>query len=212
MRRSIDVLAEIGGDYPLLFSVKYFPGGAENIYKKAVVYSEENEIHKFILLDGDKKKVKYDPDTFTTAESENLDFIKSKLKEETSIDFQNLGFRIDGGNMGGNNTQKKESALNYLKFLLKNLEYFPKNIPEEIIWNENFAIDILTATKSTIPTFNTNFKKNIADFTRELYGNDEKSNIKAAQKIFINNFIKKKNNEYHQLSKILQDFKSHVKN
>ena len=57
------------------------------MYKNAVGYSEENELHKFILLDGDKKKPKENPDNFTVTENAQFNFLKKKLIETTGIDY-----------------------------------------------------------------------------------------------------------------------------
>lgn len=206
------ILNDKGGDYPLLFSVEYYPGGAEYIYKKAVAYSEENEKHKFILLDGDKKKIKFNPDIFTNVESNDFDFIKRKLKEETSIDFQNLNFRIDGGSTGGNLEQKKKSSLNYLKFLLGNLFYLPENIPEAIIWDKSLAINLLNTLGNTLPKFDTDYKKNFSKFTQKFYGNMDKNSILHAQQLFINNFVKSKNQNYNEILNIIDEIKFKIKN
>lgn len=203
-----EVINSIGGDYPLIFRVTFYPGGAENMYKKAVIYCEENESQKFIFLDGDKKKIIIDPNDFTATQLNDFNFLDLKLVEETSMNFARLGFRIDGNAKGGDPDQKKASSIKYLKYLATNLNYFPLNIPEEIIWNENYANALLSASKKEMPTGIYDYKLKFHKFTELFMGSSEATNIIAVHKMFIKNFIIVQNKSYHDLKEILAKFKS----
>lgn len=202
------IIKELGAEYELLFSVKFFPGGAEQMYKKGVVYSEENETHKFILLDGDKRKPKFSTKDFTSGECKDINFIENKLKEATNIDFKNLGFRIDGGQAGGDLEQKIKSSINYLDFIETNLEYLPLNNPEEIIWDEEFVKVILNSTGKNITSFTTDFKHNINSFAESVFGDVSSSSINSARILLIDNFIKNKNSNFNTIKLIINHFKS----
>ncbi len=201
------ILKSLGNEYDLLFIVKYFPGGAEQMYKNAARYSEEKEIHKFVLLDGDKNKPIFNPNEFTVEESSDFSFLDSKLLEETGIAFKNLGFRIDGGQTGGNATQKIQSSINFFKFLQTNLAYLPKVIPEEIIWDATFATGLLAVLKKTAPLFTSDIKNNIKEFALSQFGDYTSSSISSVKKQLIDNFIEKKNEDYESIKSIIEKFK-----
>lgn len=202
------IINELKGDFRLLLITKYYPGGAPNIYKRAVSYSEEGEINKFILLDGDQLKVKHDPSHFTLEQSNDVDFLSEKLQEETDIQFSNLGFKIDGNaQRGGNNDQKKAAIIKYLTYLNTNLEYLPLNIPEEIIWNARHADALLATIGEAMPTGITDFKTKFAEFAKLQFGSDEAGNIAAARKMFIQDFIRREDENYHEIVRVLTKFK-----
>ncbi len=201
------LLKDLGSDYELLFVPKYFPGGAEQIYKKAVVYSEEDEKHKFVLLDGDKRKVISNPDHFTVEQSKDITFLELKLLESTSVSFRNLNFRIDGGAQGGNLEQKISSSIKFLNFLKSNLNYLPKNSPEEILWDLEFATQILKAHIKEVPTFGLNYKENLKNFTMAQFGEVNQSTMYSSTMQFVGNFIRLKNADYVFLKSVFDQFK-----
>lgn len=202
------ILKELGNEFELLFTVKYFPGGAEQMYKSAVSYAEENESHKFIFLDGDKKKPLPLPADYKLAQSEDLEFLNQKLKEATGMEFSKLGFRIDGNKNGGDKKQKIQSSLKYLNFLKTNLRYLPLNIPEELIWDETFANNLLKALGKTIPKYNLDMKNNINEFTKAQFEDVSSDLLLSSKKQLVNNFISKKNKEYEEIKDIILSFKA----
>lgn len=204
-----EVLKELGPEFEILFSVRFFSGGAEEIYKKAATYSEEGEKHKYMLLDGDKTKLKFDPNNFTVEEAEDFTFLKNKIKEVTNIEFEKIGFRIDGNSKsgGGNIDQKKEAIKIFLKYLFSNMNYFPGSVPEELIWDETFTIENLKASNSNVPQFTTDFKQNIMNFAISLFGDASEASITSIQKLLIKQFIRSKGRYFRTLTKILIEFK-----
>lgn len=202
-----NILKDLGNEYELMFTVKYFPGGAEQMYKNAAGYSEENETHKFILLDGDKRKPILNPSTFTIEQSSDFGFIEEKLIEVTGISFRNLGFRIDGGQSGGNVAQKISSSIQYLTFLKSNLEYLPKEIPEEIIWDEEFVTNLLGILNKQVPVFSDDIKTNIKEFALAQFGDFSSHSINSAKKHLIDNFIVKNNADCQAIKAIIEGFK-----
>lgn len=197
------MLKEIGSEFELIFSVKFYPGGAEQIYKNIVGYSLENEKYKFVILDGDKSKPKFDPNDFSVLESENFNFLKSKVFDVSGVDFTNLGFRIDGGKNGGDLTQKITSSIKYLHFINNNLDYFPKNTPEELIWDSAYSSKILLLMHKTIPKFSADFKQNLMDFANAQFGDTTSASLLSVKKQLIDNFILKKNNDYEIIKQII---------
>ena len=182
------------------------------MYKNAVGYASENERHKFIILDGDKRKQKFDPNDFSVSESVNFDFLKAKVLLMTGIDFTKLGFRIDGGLNGGDLNQKVKYSIKYLNFLNNNLDYLPKNDPKELIWDTDYATDLLKLMYKTIPIFSNNFKQNILDFGNAQFGDTSNDSIIAVKKQLIDNFIRNKNNDYRSIEDIILKYKFSVEN
>lgn len=204
------VLKELGSDYILLFNVKFFPGGSDVIYKKAVGYAEEDEKYKFILLDGDQRKDKFNPTTFTQAEAVDFNFIKSKVEFETGIRFETLEFRVNGVNGSGDVEQKIQGATKYLHYLYTNMGYLPGNIPEEMLWDEEYVIATITLLRKAIPTFTANYKKNIMAFAEALFGDKGSNSVESAKKILLGEMIAKNSEVYQNLVETLVAFKGIV--
>lgn len=202
------ILDELGSDYPLLFQVVYYPGGAEDIYKASVSYSQENEANKFIILDGDKRKVQYDPQNFTIEQSQDIHFIGEKVKDATNCDIKKLGFRLDGNEKGANREQKIKVFTDYLYFNERHIAYFPLDTPEEIIWDEEYANNLLGADDLKMPSGITDYKQKFVDFSELFNGQSTGEAINTNQRKFIRNFIAHKNENYHKIVEIIHKFKN----
>lgn len=201
------ILSDLGGDNPLLFTVVYFPGGAEHAIKTSVVYSEEDETNKFLLLDGDKRNPHFKIDNFTVDESKDYEFLSGKIKEATGLEYRALGFRIDGNSSGGNLIQKINSILKFLHFHYTNIAYLPLNIPEEFLWDEEFANVLLSAVDESTANLPDDFKLKFEKVACLLLGTSDAERIEATHLMFIKNFVRKKNDHYTYIVDILKKFK-----
>lgn len=110
--------------------VKVAPGGAESILKylgpAAMVSGDE----VFVLLDGDKKRVDEftDPNQIAPADHAKLDEL---VKRELGVEPL---YHIPGGCDGAAHKEAKTTAhLDYLRWLRKHLDFFPRKLPEHII-------------------------------------------------------------------------------
>lgn len=110
--------------------VKVAPGGAESILKylgpAAMVSGDE----VFVLLDGDKKRVDEftDPNQIAPADHTKLDAL---VKHELGVEPL---YHIPGGcNEVAHKEAKTTAHLDYLKWLRKHLDFFPRKLPEHII-------------------------------------------------------------------------------
>lgn len=110
--------------------VRVAPGGAESILKylgpAAMVSGDE----VFVLLDGDKMKVKEfsDPTKIAPDAHDDLDKL---LKHELGFDPM---YHIPGGrDAAGHKVAKTTAHLNYLAWLRKHAAFLPKKLPEHII-------------------------------------------------------------------------------
>lgn len=110
--------------------IKVAPGGAESILKylgpSAMVSGDE----VFVLLDGDKKRVDEftDPDRIAPADHARLDDL---VRHEIGVEPL---YHIPGGSGGAGHKEAKTTAhLNYLRWLRRHLDFFPRRLPEHII-------------------------------------------------------------------------------
>lgn len=205
-----NILKELKGDYSILFQVAHYPGGAEDIYKASVSYSQENENNKYIVLDGDKKKLQYNPGNFTLEQSCDSTFLEQKIKEVTNCSIKRLGFRLDGNNDKANIEQKLQVLADYLRYNESHLAYFPLNSPEEIIWNDDFANNILSHIDAEMPDNVEGFKSKFRTFSRLQFGSEDANTINSTYKMFIRDFIKRKDEHFEAIKAILKKFKDNL--
>ena len=204
------ILSDLNNELALMFSINYLPGGADNLYIKAASYSQEGELRKFIILDGDKEKQKLNPKDLTLEESEQLKQLEIKIKEITGLNFNTLRFSIDSnGDSGGNETQKISNAIKYISYLFSNLYYLPeKKIPEDLIWDSDYANKCLDLKQIKGITFNGNNKQNLLNFTEQYIEDINDASYKTCLKLFINEFVRKKGENYLRIVEIFNKFKS----
>lgn len=209
------VIDELAGPYAIIFTVKYFPGGAEEILKKAATYSEEKESHKFLVLDGDKKNAQSNIETFTVAQSKDINFLKSEILNTTQVSFDKLGFRLNGGSQNekvNSDSEKARAALGYLSYLATNLFYLPGNIPEDLLWDDEYINSMLEANSHSPQIFTGDSKRKIYDFAGKLYGDVSEDNMKSTIKLLVRNFVRRKNNNFKLIEDMLRQIKAiHVK-
>ncbi|HLY72098.1 MAG TPA: AAA family ATPase [Puia sp.] len=204
------ILSDLKNELSLIFIVNFLPGGADNLYIKAAGFSQEGEFRKFIILDGDKTKQKIEPAKMKVEEYDNFTSLDITVKEITGLNFNSLRFSIDSnGNTGGNQNQKKIAAQKFIGYLYTNLDYLPKNkIPEDLIWDSDYAKSLLK-TKELKESYNSSDnKKKLFDFTRDFVGDNTINSFQTCLKLFIQNFICKKNADYQEIVSILEKFKN----
>jgi len=199
------VLKEMGADTESLFQVSFYSGGESVIKKHFInVYSHANEKNKFIIFDGDQKKVAnhFNPDSVIAAEQTNERF-QQEIKTQTGIDVQ---FYPDGNQeQGARADQEKVLRSNYLKFYLRNVSYLPLTIPEEVIWNQELAETLLTAMGKAaligIITSTNDFKEKFLIVAEAITG--DKKNIDIAERMFLEKWLKEKPETYNQVVAII---------
>lgn len=203
------VLKDMGADTESLFQINYYSGGASVIKNNFInVYSHSGEWNKFIIFDGDQKKVEhhFDPNSIIVAEQTTERF-KREIRNQTGSDIQ---FYPDGNKDAGARTdQEKELRKDYLKFYLRNVYYLPLSVPEEIIWNENLAEQFLTVMSKVdymekIGAVR-NFKEKFLLVAEAMTG--DKRNIELSEKTFLEKWLTEKNDAYNQIVQIINTIK-----
>lgn len=204
------ILEDLNNELTIMFSINYLPGGADNLYKKAASYCQEGENRKFIILDGDRKKAKINPQELTVQESETFDLLEAKIKEISGLNFKSLGFSIDSsGNSQIHDTQKKISAKKYIGYVYTNLDYLPNNkIPEDLIWNIKYANKLAADIQLNNAVFTDGNKNNLLVFTEMFVGDKSDASYKTCLKLFIKEFVQTKDKDYYEILSILNKFKS----
>lgn len=138
----IGILENMGEETKSLFNVKFNPGGVTVIKKEFMsVFCREPNSRDFIFFDGDQKPVisHYDWRSFAITDL-TKDFLKAKIKDQSGEDIK---FSVDGGSNGGNQPQQLELLKSYMDYYLSNVFYLPKKIPEDIIWSDELAENLI---------------------------------------------------------------------
>ena len=153
-----------------------------------------------VLFDGDQKKISSPIDllTITPIEQNTSAKLTALIKKQTGCEIK---FHLDGGNHTKELKEKQTSDLakKYLKYYKENVFYLPQNIPEDIIWDEEFATNLLkllhpTKDLSTIIKKATNAKDLIFNFCQECYG--ETSQYESTILQFTTNWLNKEDDNY----------------
>jgi len=206
------VLKEIGEATLSLFQINFYTGGASVIKNHFInVYSHSNDLNKFIIFDGDQKLVEqhFDPDMVIQADQTDERY-REEISRQTGSD---IAFYPDGNpNQGAKNDQERRLRENYLKFYLRNVFYLPKNIPEEIIWNQGTAETILAAfgKLEIIAELNEqiSYKEKFRILSVATTG--DTSGIEAQEKMFMQKWVKEHDESYQAIVHIIQSIQKKI--
>lgn len=200
------ILIELGEGKANLFSINFYPGGAETIKTDFIkAYSKNGDNSKFFIFDGDKKTIPV-PD-FLEIESGNLEdltYLSELFEEIIGVTVGKMKFGVDGRRGNGNEEQKKDLIKKYLELYKSNVDFLPKKIPEEIIWDDDFIRAYSRLFQIELPEqiFSTECcKKKILLASEFLRQTD--SNLTEA---LINNFIATKSPEFGEICEVLNNF------
>lgn len=192
-------------EYSNLFEINFFPGGAESIKTLLITaFSKSNTQNRFIVFDGDKYiksvvKLESIPEI-----EKDITFYKKEFESITGVNSSNVKWGING-NKYNNNQKQKDSELSelivkYLKFYKNNVYFFPEQIPEQIIFDWDYAKIIFSHLDLSEIEQTKNFKEKFLKLSC-LTGID----VKVLEKFFISYFVKQKKSSenYHKLKTIL---------
>lgn len=202
------VLKNLGSATESLFQVDFYTGGASVIKHHFLnVYSNGGEHNKFIIFDGDQKKVEehFNPSQVTALEQTNERY-KAEILRQTGVDVQ---FYPDGGAEGPRMDQLLSLRKRYLEFYLRNVFYLPERKPEEIIWNQNLAEDLLTAMGKvdSIQAINgtVDFKEKFALMAEGMTGS--KSDTDLVERTFLEKWLQNHDSNYDLVVGIINQIK-----
>lgn len=198
------VLEKIGPEKKNLFLVKYNPGGEAVIKKEFIsVYCREEKSNTFIFFDGDQtpNKPHIDWREFP-ANQVDTKFLASKIKEQTG---EEIKFSVDGNAVGGNKDQQEGLQKKYLDYYHSNVFYLPENIPEEIVWDYDYALKLITAQfeveskqDELVGELKTivNTKDKFAFISRIIQGDDSAIEVFSVQKQFLQRWLRNPDKNY----------------
>lgn len=198
------VLEKIGGKE--LFEIKYFPGGESRLKQEFMnVYSKEESKKHFIIFDGDQRKDSIDVNSLAGAEK-TVEGLNTKIIDIVN---ESIKFNVDGENGSGREDQKIDLMLKYIKFHRDNIFYLPREIPEEIIWNNDVLekTDIDEKNKKIILQ-ESDLKNKFNLFAKYMFDNDNAIGQNSAYDYFLLRWIKSDNNDFKTVKHILNEIKN----
>lgn len=203
-------LEKLGKATQDLFEVKYLPGGAKDINQRLTTIMEVSD-NTYVLFDGDEKKQEEHIDLNTIPPNQQDTSVKLMeiIKNQIGCDIK---FHLDGGNQSKEikEEQVRGLAIKYLEFYNKNVFYLPEKIPEDIIWDKDFAVKLLNLLQpdkniSTIENKSKNSKDLIFNFSIECYGDSSQYQSTLLQ--FISNWLNKHDENFESISILINKLK-----
>jgi hypothetical protein len=100
-------------------------------------------------------------------------------------------------------------SLKYIKYHYNNVFFLPKNIPEEIIWNDDILSksDLNDGYKENIRNVK-DFKLKFNLFASYSFGDDSATGQKSAYQYFLKRWCDTKNSDYNEIVSLISDIKS----
>ncbi|WP_224487861.1 AAA family ATPase [Robertkochia flava] len=203
------VLKDMGEDIAKSFDIQIHPGGAQTI-KKNISQSIDFNLSPYIIFDGDQKPSQdhINPLGLTQVQYSDPDFLDEKIKEQTGC---KISFAIDGAPEGGGNiNQKLQKQREFLQYYLDKVHYLPESIPEDIIWNDEIAIEKIIfikgldreeAQQKLEELKGRNSKEHLHNLSNYLY--DLNEGLKFLQAEFIQKWIHAKDESYTTIKNLL---------
>jgi len=203
----LGVLEKMGEETKSLFTVKYNPGGESVIKQEFIkVFCREPNSHNFVYFDGDQAPTieTYNWRSFPSSDL-TISNLNEKIKEQAREDIK---FSVDGGIGGGNQIQHIELLKSYLDFYNKNVFYLPKLIPEDIIWNDEFATLQIKALISETRDGDQNItelsnisstKSKFAYISNIMQGQADSGSISSVHRQFIQRWLNQPNDDFESI-------------
>lgn len=177
------------------------PGGAESIKRSIAISSQLGEKNKFFILDGDKKKVYQDYKTLSLGEN-----LKNKFEEIIQDATDMTISKLFAANSNEDEQIKVDRYKDFLEYWTNNVSFFPKNIPEEFIWDDDVLKKILddeTLANSIIS--NLDYKTRFVKTSEALTNTSRAEDIFHTQRIFLIRWLKEKNTDFEYIkSRIME--------
>lgn len=196
------VLFTINPQYKRILDLQISSGGSKEIFKR-IAHIMDLPSKIYIVFDGDQRKdnVEIDTGSFTVQQSTDLEFLKQKIKEKTDADIK---FSLDGGN-APNTEQNIEKHIQYFDFLTEKVKYLPLLLPEDIIWDEDYAkqkVKLLLDERNYAPIGATSKEKfyNLCD---KLF--NDTSNYEALIDEFIVKWKAKRDTNFEEIEILLNE-------
>ncbi|HDX9578395.1 TPA: AAA family ATPase [Bacillus pseudomycoides] len=143
------LLKRMGDEIASTFNISYYPGGASTIKNFQIKsFSLEESPRHFVILDGDQRLSGEIPDLDDIPGKDiNTEMLQRIIKALTNVDVE---FYTDGSKTkGGRTDQKLDAQKKYIDYYKNYVSFLPLKIPEEIIWDEEFVLNLPTVDSDT---------------------------------------------------------------
>ena len=166
----------------------------------------------YVVFDGDQKKLQtpIDLSSIPPNRQNTSTKLKDLIKSQTGCDVK---FYLNGGNQTKELKEKETQRLakKYLEFYEKNVFYLPLSIPEDIIWDEEFAKKLLKLLKpnkelSIITSASSNSKELLFNFCIECYGESDQYESTVLQ--FVSNWLNKEDVNFSSIKSLINQLKN----
>ena len=186
------VIESMGEGIASIFKIEYYQGGASMLKKQIAGYLSQADLNKFIFFDGDQDTgITFDPEKDLLVKDKTSKFLKQKIFEITEIKADKIPFALDSDSASHPAVYEK-----YLNYWNTNVFFIPKDIPEELIWDDQLA-ELLVPDIAQSLSKETDYKMKFVSLTEAwLEGNSSNKEIFTIQKKFLNNWIGKRDINY----------------
>jgi predicted ATPase len=204
------ILSKQGDDIKNSFNIKYLPGGSASIKQRLASYIEIDS-KPIIIFDGDQKLLDshIDLNNIPANQTDTFEKLEDLLLTQTNC---KIKFFIDGNKDGGNINQKIELIKQYFSYYEKNVFYLPSSIPEDIIWDDEYALKKLEdihgkQDKSILDTIKSGDSKNwFLNLCEKIYS--DTISLEALQKEFIMKWYAKNDENLENIKNIIETVRS----
>ena len=205
------IFTKLGREYEEIFRVVVCPGGAESIYRRAVLFSEEKgEKHKFLLLDRDKYHAAVPP---PGQRPQGIDELTTIIEQITNVKLKNLAFPLDGGTGTEVHERKKVETLSrYLEYLHSHLDFLP-GIPEQIVFDDDYIKRQPNIKDQSKLESAGDSREKIKVAAKQIFGKDDAVTIQSLINMLVVNFMEKQvGNTFESIKNTIEKFKETVEN
>lgn len=183
------------------FNIRYFSGGASSIKTSLITaFSKVDDVEKFIVFDGDMFKSDVVDLSLVPELNKTEKYLEDQIKIITDINIKQFPFHVDGGKQGSNKEQKLDLYKKYINFFKEKVKFLPNKIPEDIIFDRAYVLQIF-------PLIDINQLDEIKNSKEKFKELSDKKNIlvNSLYEIFTSHFISKKNHskEYSDIVNLL---------
>ncbi|MGG4103661.1 AAA family ATPase [Paenibacillus lautus] len=191
------------------FSVFFTPGGASYIKQNYILhYANEQADDCFVIFDGDQRinGTSIDFETMPAKLLNDKNHLKGLIKFLTN---QDIDFVKDGGSGKSREDQVIEAQKRYISFYKRCVRFLPKNTPEEIIWDEEYASElILLQSRDSLDEVlsETDYKNKISKLSSILTGREDSDSIQIIQDMLIKKWVEKNDDCQKEIKDILIEF------
>lgn len=196
-------LQHLGGIYPQIFEVVFWPGGSSAIFKDLIVYARQNDQTKFVLFDGDCYVSDW-PEEGSVTDNNLPQTIASLCGQSV----EKLGFRMDSNT---SQKQKLELYREYLQYLSTQCLFLPGLTPEELIWLSCRVPERDECEASVTNTGKNRFKDFLGAYAKQEFGEDTAENRRFATKQLLHKYLDHDSLLFKELIDKLEIIRSRVR-